>query len=60
MQANCPKCPIGVCDYDSATTCKCDECGARFEVDPDGDWTGDHYQDTSSAGQEITNATHPR
>lgn len=39
--------------YEHATTCKCEECGARFEIDPEADWTGDGWQDTSSVGNRI-------
>ena len=66
MMADCPKCGAhGSVDYrdpfdfapfwidQNPPTCECDECGARFSVDMDADWTGDHYQDCSTPGKEI-------
>lgn len=34
-------------------TCTCEECGARFEIEPDADWTGDGYRDCSTVGKRI-------
>ena len=55
MNAPCPRCPTGELDYEDATqlTCACPECGARFWVDAEGDFNGDHWQDVSGPGEEI-------
>ena len=52
----CPKC--GWDDTVNETgrlsdTCRCDECGAVFEIDADADWDGEGYTDCSTVGQFI-------
>lgn len=39
--------------YDLPATCKCDECGARFEIDPDADFDGEDFRDCSTVGDRI-------
>jgi len=56
MDANCPACNVGTCDYEderTKATCVCWACKARFTVEHDADFTGDHYQDTSTPGERI-------
>jgi len=60
MIHDCPKCDTGELDYDidptpwDEPTCfVCGDCGARFEIDADADYNGDHYVDTSGPGEEI-------
>jgi hypothetical protein len=36
-------------------TCTCEECGARFEIEPDGEWVGQDFdfRDCSTVGKRI-------
>ena len=53
MNAPCEACGwADTVEYDG-DTCLCDACGARYEIDEDADWTGDHYQDTSGPGKRL-------
>ena len=52
-------CPLKCCQWDdtveeeSEEVCRCQFCGARFEIDPDADFDGDHWSDCSTVGERI-------
>lgn len=55
MMEHCDACGADdAVDYedDSRHTCRCDECGARFEVEADGEWD-DGMRDCSYPGKHI-------
>ena len=66
MIEKCPKCGAEDAVYyendvpgePPPTTCKCDECGARFEVEADGEYD-DGWKDCSSPGKEIVPEARP-
>lgn len=53
------ECPV--CEWDDtvnqdsplSSTCTCEACGARFKVEEDADFNGDHYVDCSTVGERI-------
>jgi len=57
MLADCPKCAAEMAveyeDEQTMQTCRCAECGARFEVEADADFNGDHFVDCSTPGKEL-------
>lgn len=41
------------CGMSAAAYFLCDVCEAKFEIDWDADWTGDHYVDCSTPGKRL-------
>ncbi len=57
---DCPACSAEESvqqDGHLSETCTCEDCGARFEIDADADFNGDHFVDCSTVGKQIEGAS---